>query len=119
MKTSKGVVACTAKSLSSDTHEDDSASITTPDSCNVPQAVEARKSSAKKRAADTARYEALAREHGADLGEEGFNEALKKVGRHKPNVPAILGKSVNAGPVPNELRAIMQNNSKQLGILPI
>ena len=31
-------------------------------------------------ARDTARYEALAREHGADLSEEGFNEALKKIG---------------------------------------
>ena len=34
-------------------------------------------------AQDTARYEALAREHGADLSEEGFNEALRKVARHK------------------------------------
>ena len=32
-----------------------------------------------KVARDTARYEALAREHGADLSEEGFNEALRKV----------------------------------------
>ena len=36
---------------------------------------------ADKIAADTARYEALAREHGADLSEEGFNEALRKVAR--------------------------------------
>ena len=37
----------------------------------------------RKRAADVTRYEALAREHGADLSEEGFNEALKKMGRSK------------------------------------
>ena len=36
-----------------------------------------------KIAADTARYEALAREHGADLSEEGFNEALRKLARPK------------------------------------
>lgn len=36
---------------------------------------------AKQRADDTARYEALAREHGADLSEEAFNEALRKMGR--------------------------------------
>ena len=34
-----------------------------------------------KVARDTARYEALAREHGADLSEEGFNEAVRKVAR--------------------------------------
>jgi hypothetical protein len=34
----------------------------------------------EKIAADTARYEALAREHSADLSEEGFNEVLRKVG---------------------------------------
>ena len=39
--------------------------------------------SADKIARDTDRYEALAREHGADLSEEGFNEALRKVGRAK------------------------------------
>ena len=33
---------------------------------------------------DAARYEALAREHGADLSEEGFNEALRKIGRRTP-----------------------------------
>ena len=36
-----------------------------------------------KIARDTARYEALAREHGADLSEEGFNEALRKVSKGK------------------------------------
>lgn len=39
---------------------------------------------ATKVAADTARYEAVAREHGADLSEEGFNEALRKVVRTCP-----------------------------------
>ena len=43
-----------------------------------------------KRATDTARYEALAREHGADLSEEGFNEALRKAGRSKPIVSKII-----------------------------
>ncbi len=38
-----------------------------------------------KVARDTARYEALAREHGADLSEEGFNEALRKVSRNNPS----------------------------------
>ena len=38
---------------------------------------------ADKVVADTARYEALAREHGADLSEEEFNEALRKTGIHK------------------------------------
>ena len=37
----------------------------------------------EKIAANTARYEALAREHGADLSEEGFDSVLKKVARHK------------------------------------
>lgn len=44
---------------------------TTPDDGLTPQERVER---------DAARYEALAREHGADLGEEGFNEVLKKVG---------------------------------------
>ena len=34
-----------------------------------------------KVAADTARYEALAREHGADLSKEEFDVALRKVGK--------------------------------------
>ena len=38
---------------------------------------------ADKVARDTARYEALAREHGADLSEEGFNEALRRVGNRR------------------------------------
>lgn len=32
---------------------------------------------------DAARYEALAREHGADLSEEAFSETLRKVGQHR------------------------------------
>ena len=34
---------------------------------------------------DTARYQALAREHGADLSEEGFNDALRKVSKTRPS----------------------------------
>lgn len=43
-------------------------------------------SPADKVATDTAKYEALAREHGCDLSEEGFNEALKKVGALRRSV---------------------------------
>lgn len=39
---------------------------------------------AEKIARDAGRYQALAREHGAVLSEEGFNEALRKVAQHRP-----------------------------------
>jgi hypothetical protein len=34
---------------------------------------------------DASRYEALAREHGADLSEEAFSETLRKVGQRRPD----------------------------------
>ena len=39
---------------------------------------------------DAARYEAVAREHGADLSEEGFNDALRKIGRQAPDADTPL-----------------------------
>lgn len=36
---------------------------------------------------DASRYEALARGHGADLGEEAFSETLKRVSQHRAEPP--------------------------------